>query len=37
MDDDHHKIVGVVTIDDLLELLLPTGWRRDFGTTSAED
>lgn len=37
MDEDHRKILGVVTIDDLLELLLPTGWRRDFGTTSAED
>ncbi len=37
MDEEHRKILGVVTIDDLLELLLPTGWRRDFGTTSAED
>ncbi|MGA8724374.1 MAG: CBS domain-containing protein [Acidimicrobiales bacterium] len=37
MDEDHRKILGVVTIDDLLELLLPTGWRRDFGTTSPED
>jgi hypothetical protein len=37
MDTDHQKILGVVTVDDVLELLLPTGWRRDFGTTAAED
>jgi Mg/Co/Ni transporter MgtE len=36
MDPEHDKILGVVTVDDLLELLLPSGWRRDFGTTSAE-
>ena len=36
MDDDHVKILGVVTVDDVLELLLPTGWRRDFGTTAPE-
>jgi len=27
----------VVTVDDVLELLLPTGFRRDFGRTAAED
>ncbi|HTW99976.1 MAG TPA: CBS domain-containing protein, partial [Acidimicrobiales bacterium] len=32
--DDH--LVGVVTVDDVLELLLPTGWRRDFGMTAAD-
>ena len=32
MDEEHHNILGVVTVDDVLELLLPTGWRRDFGT-----
>jgi len=37
MDDDHQKILGVVTVDDVLELLLPTGWRRDFGTTAPEE
>jgi len=37
MDDDHQKILGVVTVDDVLELLLPTGWRRDFGTTAREE
>ncbi len=37
MDADHENVLGVVTVDDVLELMLPTGWRRDFGTTSAED
>ncbi len=37
MDDDHKEILGVVTVDDMLELLLPTGWRRDFGMTTAEE
>lgn len=36
MDEEHSKILGVVTVDDVLELLLPTGWRRDFGTTAQE-
>ncbi len=37
LDDSHHQLLGVVTVDDVLELLLPTGWRRDFGPTAAED
>lgn len=37
MDGEHGKILGVVTVDDVLEILLPTGWRRDFGTMSAEE
>ena len=37
MDPDHGEIFGVVTVDDVLELLLPTGWRRDFGRTAVED
>jgi sporulation protein YlmC with PRC-barrel domain len=37
MDADHGKILGVVTVDDVLELLLPSGWRRDFGTASPEE
>ncbi len=37
MDADHGQILGVVTVDDVLELLLPTGWRRDFGRTAVED
>jgi Mg/Co/Ni transporter MgtE len=36
MDADHSKILGVVTVDDVLELLLPSGWRRDFGTAAPE-
>jgi Mg/Co/Ni transporter MgtE len=26
--DDHEQVIGVVTVDDVLALLLPTGWRR---------
>ncbi|MGC9960760.1 MAG: CBS domain-containing protein [Acidimicrobiales bacterium] len=37
MDAGHRKILGVVTVDDVLELLLPSGWRRDFGVTTAGD
>jgi MgtE intracellular N domain/CBS domain len=37
MDEQHQKILGVVTVDDVLELLLPTGWRRDFGRTAVEE
>jgi CBS domain-containing protein/sporulation protein YlmC with PRC-barrel domain len=35
VDRDGH-LVGVVTVDDVIELLLPTGWRRDFGMTAAD-
>jgi len=37
LDEDHREILGVVTVDDVLELLLPAGWRRDFGVTSPEE
>jgi len=37
MDGEHHSILGVVTVDDVLELLLPSGWRRDAGMTGAEE
>ncbi len=37
LDEEHRTILGVVTVDDVLELLLPTGFRRDFGRTAAED
>jgi len=37
MDGEHHSILGVVTVDDVLELLLPSGWRRDAGMTAAEE
>jgi len=29
--DEDERIVGVVTVDDVLELMLPSGWRRRFG------
>jgi CBS domain-containing protein len=35
--DDQHRMVGVITVDDVLEMLLPTGWRRDFGMSSVDD
>jgi hypothetical protein len=35
LDEDHARILGVITADDVLELLLPQGWRRDFGVTAA--
>jgi CBS domain-containing protein len=37
LDEQHDQILGVITVDDVLELLLPTGFRRDFGRTAAED
>ena len=37
MNPEHGEILGVVTVDDVLELLLPTGWRRDFGRTALEE
>jgi CBS domain-containing protein len=36
MDEDH-RMIGVITVDDVLEMLLPTGWRRDFGMSSVDD
>ena len=35
LDPEHRQILGVITVDDVLELLLPSGWRRDFGLTAA--
>jgi CBS domain-containing protein len=29
--DERERVVGVVTVDDVLELTLPVGWRRRFG------
>ncbi|MBU6495173.1 MAG: CBS domain-containing protein [Acidobacteria bacterium] len=37
LDDDHGRLLGVITVDDLLEELLPQGWRREFGMTSVEE
>lgn len=31
------QILGVVTIDDLIELLLPHGWRKEFGMAAVEE
>jgi Mg/Co/Ni transporter MgtE len=35
--DASNVMLGVITVDDVLEMLLPTGWRRDFGMTAAEE
>jgi Mg/Co/Ni transporter MgtE len=32
--DDQQRVVGVVTVDDVLEQTLPVGWRRRFGLVS---
>jgi predicted transcriptional regulator len=37
VDDEHNRMLGVVTIDDLIELLLPQGWRREFGMATNEE
>jgi CBS domain-containing protein len=29
--DDEHRMIGVITVDDVLETMLPKGWRRRFG------
>ena len=28
--DDEERVMGVITVDDVLELVLPQGWRRHF-------
>ena len=28
--DDEQQLLGVITVDDVLELVLPRGWRRSF-------
>ncbi len=37
LDEAHGAMIGVVTVDDLLEELLPQGWRREFGMTTVEE
>jgi hypothetical protein len=37
LDEEHSTILGVITVDDVLELLLPSGFRRDYGVTAAEE
>jgi len=34
--DDEERLLGVITVDDVLELLLPRGWRRQFGLFGEE-
>jgi len=29
--DEQERLIGVITVDDVLELVLPKGWRRHFG------
>jgi CBS domain-containing protein len=37
LDDEHESMIGVITVDDLLEELLPQGWRREFGMSAVEE
>ncbi len=37
LDHEHGSIMGVITVDDVLELLLPSGFRRDYGVTAIEE
>jgi CBS domain-containing protein len=37
LDEASGQMIGVVTVDDLLEELLPQGWRREFGMTAVEE
>ena len=34
--DEARRVLGVVTVDDVLDKMLPEGWRRDFGMAAAE-
>jgi hypothetical protein len=34
--DAHDRVVGVVSVDDVLELVLPRGWRRRFNLLGGE-
>ena len=31
------SMIGAVTVDDLLEVMLPQGWRREFGMTTVSE
>ncbi len=37
LDEEHNVMIGVITVDDLLEELLPQGWRKEFGMTAVEE
>jgi CBS domain-containing protein len=34
--DEDERLIGVVTVDDVLEVMLPKGWRRRFGLLGSE-
>ncbi len=34
--DDNDRMLGQINVDDVLELLLPTGWRRQYGMDAPE-
>ncbi|MGH9207839.1 MAG: magnesium transporter MgtE N-terminal domain-containing protein, partial [Acidimicrobiales bacterium] len=34
--DSDKRMIGVVTVDDVLESMLPEGWRREFGMAAGE-
>jgi CBS domain-containing protein len=34
--DDQARMIGVITVDDVLEVMLPKGWRRRFGLLGEE-
>ncbi|HTW06005.1 MAG TPA: CBS domain-containing protein [Acidimicrobiales bacterium] len=34
--DPEGRMLGQITVDDVLELLLPTGWRRQYGMASSD-
>jgi CBS domain-containing protein len=34
--DEEERLLGVITVDDVLELLLPKGWRRHFGVLGGD-
>jgi MgtE intracellular N domain/CBS domain len=35
--DEEHRMLGVITVDDVLELMLPTGWRREYGMSAVAE
>jgi CBS domain-containing protein len=34
--DENEQLIGVITVDDVLEVVLPQGWRRQFGLLGGE-
>jgi CBS domain-containing protein len=37
VDEQHNTMLGVVTVDDLLDEIMPQGWRREYGMTTVEE